>query len=33
VGVEEFSFVQQGDSLQILIGLHSYILAQRGQET
>ena len=27
VGVEELSFVQQGDSLQILIGLHPYILA------
>jgi hypothetical protein len=27
VSVEEFSFVQQGDSLQILVGLHPYILA------
>jgi len=27
VSVEERSFVQQGDSLQILIGLHPYILA------
>jgi len=27
VGVEELGFVQQSDSLQILIGLHSYILA------
>ncbi len=27
VGVEERSFVQQGDSLQILVGLHPYILA------
>jgi hypothetical protein len=31
VGVEELSFVQQGDSLQILIGLHPYILAWRAR--